>query len=149
MGRNSRLLLSALLAFATTLPIAAQAAAPPTVTTLTLSSPSVSWHAQVTHGFRLPPPERRSPRALSPSAMLSGPYTLCEDTAIVGNGAVARAQARRSHIIPAIGAHKYTAIFNGTNAAAASTSASQTLTVTGLYPTTPRLRQSVTRVAMG
>ena len=39
--------------------------------------------------------------------------------------------------IPAIGLHTYKAIFNGTATAAASTSSpSQTLTVTGLYPTT-------------
>jgi hypothetical protein len=38
--------------------------------------------------------------------------------------------------IPGIGTRKYTAVFTGTAAAAASSSSVQTLTVTGLYPTT-------------
>ena len=70
---------------------------------------------------------------------LSGPYTLCEDSAIVGKAQITSAGAQ-INITPAIGTHKYTAIFNGTNAAAASTSAFQTLPVTGLYPTDHRDR---------
>ena len=134
MGRNSRLLLSALLAFATTLPIAAHAAAPPTVTTLTLSSPSVSWHAHV----RLTAQVTAAGAAVTEGSVtfcdLSGPYTLCEDSAIVGKAQITSAGAQ-INITPAIGTHKYMAIFNGTNAAAASRSPSQTLPVTGLYPT--------------
>jgi hypothetical protein len=66
---------------------------------------------------------------------LSGPYTRCEDSAIVGKAQITSAGAQIK-ITPAIGTHKYTAMFNGTNAAASSTSTAQTLTVTSLYPTT-------------
>src|SRR5271156_6977028 len=124
MSRNSRLL-PAFLAVAIALPIAVHAAAPPTVTTLTLSSPSVSWHtpvkltAQVTAGG--------APVAAGTVTFcdLSGPYTRCEDSAIVGKAQITGAGAQ-INIIPAIGTHKYTAIFNGisgTNAAAPSPSA--------------------------
>jgi hypothetical protein len=134
MSRNSRLL-PALLAVAIALPIAAHAAALPTVTTLTLSSSSVSWHkpvrltAQVTAGG--------SPVTGGTVTFcdLSGPYTRCEDSALVGNAQITGAGAQ-INIIPTIGAHKYTAIFGGTSAAAGSTSSAQTLLVNGLYPTT-------------
>jgi hypothetical protein len=135
MGRNSRLILSALLAFAATLPIAAHAAAPPTVTTLTLSSPSVSWHTHVRLTAQVTAGGAPVTEGTVTFCDLSGPYTRCEDSAIVGKAQITRAGAQ-IEITPAIGTHKYTAIFNGTNAAAASTSAFRTLPVTGLYPTT-------------
>ena len=59
----------------------------------------------------------------------------CEDSAIVGKAQLTAGTAKLK-FIPGIGTHKYTAIFTGTAAAAASTSTAQTLTVTGLYPTT-------------
>src|ERR1700722_21343 len=124
MSRNSRLL-PALLAVAIALPIAAHAAALPTVTPLPLSSSSVSWHkpvrltAQVTAGG--------SPVTGGTVTFcdLSEPYTRCEDSAIVGNAQITGAGAQ-INIIPTIGAHKYTAIFGGTSAAAGSTSSAQT-----------------------
>src|SRR6202789_3377847 len=134
MGRNSRLISSALLAFATTLPIAAHAASPPTVTTLTLSSPSVSWHAHVRLTAQVTAGGAPVTEGTVTFCDLSGPYNLCEDPAIVGKAQITNAGAQ-INITPAIGAHKYTAIFKGTNAAAASTSAFRTLAVTGLYPT--------------
>jgi Bacterial Ig-like domain (group 3)/FG-GAP-like repeat len=134
MGRNSRLILSALLAFAATMPIAAPAATPPTVTTLTLSSPSVSWHAHVRLTAQVTAGGAPVTEGTVTFCDLSGPYTLCEDSAIVGKAQITSAGAQ-INIIPAIGTHKYTAVFNGTNAAAASTSAFRTLPVTGLYPT--------------
>jgi hypothetical protein len=122
-------------------PIAAHAAALPTTTTLTLSSQAVAWHtpvkltAQVTAGGA----------AVTEGSVtfcdLSGPYTRCEDSAIVGKAQITGAGAQ-INIIPAIGPHKYTAMFNGTNAAAAGPSNAQTLTVTGLYPTTTSIAAS-------
>jgi Bacterial Ig-like domain (group 3)/FG-GAP-like repeat len=140
MSRNSRLL-PALLAIAIAMPITAHAAALPTTTTLTVSSQAVSWHtpvkltAQVTAGG--------APVAEGSVTFcdLSGPYTRCEDSAIVGKAQITSAGAQ-INIIPAIGTHKYTAIFNGTDAATVSTSAVQTLTVTGLYPTTTSIAAS-------
>jgi hypothetical protein len=60
---------------------------------------------------------------------------LCEDAAILGKAQLVAGTATL-RIIPAIGIHTYKAVFNGTTTAAKSTSTAQTLTVTGLYPTT-------------
>ncbi len=134
MSRNSRLL-PAFLAVAIALPITVHAAALPTVTTLTLSSPSVPWHTPV----RLTAQVTAGGAPVSAGTVtfcdLSGPYTRCEDSAIVGKAQITGAGAQ-INIIPAIGSHKYTAMFNGTSATTGSTSAVQTLLVTGLYPTT-------------
>jgi hypothetical protein len=139
MSRKSRLL-PALLAIAIALPIAAHAAALPTTTTLTLSSQAVSWHTPVnlTAQVTFTPGGAQVTGGTVTFCDLSGPYTRCEDSAIVGTAQVTAAGAQIS-IVPAIsvtGPHRYTAIFSGTSTAAQSTSAAQTLTVTGLYPTT-------------
>ena len=63
------------------------------------------------------------------------PQPRCEDAAVVGKAQLTAGTAKLKYI-PGIGTHKYTAVFTGTAAAAASTSSVQTLTVTGLYPTT-------------
>jgi hypothetical protein len=130
-SRNTTLLLSALMAVS--LPNAAQAAALPSATTLVLSSPSVASPTAVT---------------LTASVVAGGaPVTngsvnfcdasapRCEDSAIVGKAQLTAGTAKLKYI-PGIGTHKYTAVFTGTAAATASTSSAQTLTVTGLYPTT-------------
>jgi hypothetical protein len=133
MSRNSRLLLPALLAFATTVPHAAQAGAVSTVTTLVLSSPSVvsptavTLSASVTAGG--------APVAAGTVTFCDASAPLCEDAAIVGKAQLNGGTATLK-FIPAIGAHSYKAIFRATTTAMASTSAAQTLTVTGLYPTT-------------
>jgi hypothetical protein len=130
-GRNTTLLLSALMAV--TLPNAAQAAAAPTVTTLVLSSPSVASLAAVTLTASV---------AAGGAPVASGSVTFCdasaprcEDSAIVGTAQLTAGTAKLKYI-PGIGTHKYTAVFTGTAAATASSSSVQTLTVTGLYPTT-------------
>jgi hypothetical protein len=133
MSRNSRLLLSALLVFATTVPPTAQAAAVSTVTTLVLSSPSVVSPTTVTLAASVAaggvPVTAGSVRFCDASA------PLCEDAAIVGTAQLNGGTATLK-FIPAIGVHTYKAIFSATTTAMASTSATQTLTVTGLYPTT-------------
>jgi hypothetical protein len=133
MSRNSRLLLSALLVFATTVPPTAQAAAVSTVTTLVLSSPSVVSPTAVTLAASVAaggvPVTAGSVRFCDTSA------PLCEDAAIVGTAQLNGGTATLK-FIPAIGVHTYKAIFSATTTAMASTSATQTLTVTGLYPTT-------------
>jgi hypothetical protein len=139
MSRNYRLL-PTLLAIAIAPPITAHAAALPTTTTLTLSSQAVPWHTpvQLTAQVTLTAGGAPVTEGTVTFCDLSGPYTRCEDSAIVGSTQVTAAGAQ-INIIPAItatGPHKYTAMFSGTNAAASSTSSAQTLTVTGLYPTT-------------
>ena len=134
MSRNSRLL-PALLTVAIALPIAAHAAALPTVTTLTLSSPSISWHEPVRLTAQVTAGGAPVTGGTVTFCDLSGPYTRCEDSAIVGNAQITAAGAQ-INIIPTIGSHKYTAIFTGTSAAVGSTSTAQPLLVNGLYPTT-------------
>jgi Bacterial Ig-like domain (group 3)/FG-GAP-like repeat/FG-GAP repeat len=139
MSRNSRLL-SALLAISGIMPIAAQVAPLPTVTTLNISAQQVAWHAtpitltaQVTAGGA----------SVSAGTVTfcdtSGLYARCEDSAIVGKAQLNGGSAKIS-FYPSLGAHQYTAFFNATTAAAKSLpSAPQNLTVTGLYPTTTTL----------
>jgi len=139
MSRNSRLL-PTLLAIAIAPPITAHAAALPTTTTLTLSSQAVPWHTPVKLTAQVTLTAGGAPVTGGSVTFcdLSGPYTRCEDSAIVGRAQLTAAGAQINIIPPitATGPHKYTAMFSGTNAAASSTSAAQTLTVTGLYPTT-------------
>jgi hypothetical protein len=65
----------------------------------------------------------------------TGSVTFCCAAAIVGRAQLNGGTAKLK-FIPAIGVHAYKAILNATATAAGSTSAAQTLTVTGLYPTT-------------
>jgi Bacterial Ig-like domain (group 3)/FG-GAP-like repeat len=134
MGRNSRLLLSALLTIAgTLLPNAAEAAAVSTVTTLALSSPSAASPAAVTLTATVT--AGGAPVANGTVTFCNAAATYCEDAAIVGKAQLNGGSAQFK-FIPAIGVHNYKAIFNATATAAGSISSVQTLTVTGLYPTT-------------
>jgi hypothetical protein len=130
-GRNTTLLLSALMAV--TLPNAAHAAAVPTVTTLVLSSPSVASPTAVTLTASVL--AGGAPVANGSVTFCDASAPRCEDSAIVGKAQLTAGTAKLKYI-PGIGTHKYTAVFTGTAAATASTSSVQTLTVTGLYPTT-------------
>ena len=81
---------------------------------------------------------------------VSGPYTRCEDAAVVGSAQLnAKTATATFTYIPAIGPHNYTAIFNATTPAAASTSPAQTLVVTGLYPTTTAIAATGTPSGYG
>jgi Bacterial Ig-like domain (group 3)/FG-GAP-like repeat len=130
-GRNTTLVLSALLAV--TLPNAAQAAAVPSATTLVLSSPSVASPTAVTLTASVV--AGGAPVANGSVNFCDASAPRCEDSAIVGKAQLTAGTAKLKYI-PGIGTHQYTAIFTGTATAAASTSSAQTLTVTGLYPTT-------------
>jgi hypothetical protein len=127
---TSRLMLTAF-----TLAIAAQAAPLPTATILTISSSSVASPAKVTLTASVTANGAPVTRGSITFCDVTGLYPRCEDSAIVGTAQLNGAKAAFS-FIPAIGAHKYTATFNGTTAAAPSTSTAQSLTVTGLHPTT-------------
>jgi FG-GAP-like repeat/Bacterial Ig-like domain (group 3)/FG-GAP repeat len=120
---------------ASTLATAAYAAPLPTTTTLTLSSSSVASPAKVTLTASVTAGGAPVTTGSITFCDVTGLYPLCEDAAVVGKAQVNGATATFS-FIPGIGSHKYTAIFNGTTAAAPSTSSAQSLTVTGLYPTT-------------
>jgi hypothetical protein len=110
-------------------------AAPVTTTTLAISSPSVASPTAVTLTASV---------TANGAAVTVGTVTFCdasaqycEDSAVVGRAQLTpQAGTATLKLIPAIGSHTYTAMFNGTTAAAASTSSAQSLTVSGLYPTT-------------
>ena len=131
---SSRCLTSMLvLTAACTLAMAAQAA-PLTTTTLTVSSSSVASPAKVTLTASVTAGGAPVTTGSVTFCDVTGLYPRCEDSAVVGRAQLNGATATFS-FIPAIGSHKYTAMFNGTTAAAPSTSSAQSLTVTGLYPT--------------
>jgi hypothetical protein len=133
---SSRCLTSRLVLTATcTLAMAAQAAPLPTTTTLTLSSSSVASPAKVMLTASVTAGGAPVTAGFITFCDVTGLYPLCEDSAVVGRAQLNGATATFS-LIPAIGSHKYTAMFTGTTAAAPSTSSAQSLTVTGLYPTT-------------
>jgi hypothetical protein len=130
------LVLSTLLTVAGAWATAAEAAPLPTTTVLTLSSSLVAWSAA-------PPTEVTLTAAVTGAGtgtvtFCNAAATLCEDEAIVGKAQLVAGTATL-RIIPAIGVHTYTAVFNGTSNAATSKSGTQTLTVTGLFPTTTTL----------
>ncbi len=117
----------------------AQAGAASTATTLALSSSTVASPAPVTLTATV---------TAGGSAVTAGSVTFCDasasecqNTSIVGVGQLNGAAATIK-ITPAIGVHTYKAIFNGTATNAASTSATQTLTVSGQYPTSTSIAVS-------
>jgi hypothetical protein len=128
-----------LLTVACTVAPAAQAA-PLTTTSLKLSAPSITWHTPVTLTASVTVTATGAPITAGSITFcdVSGPYTRCEDASVVGSAQLnAKTATATFTYIPAIGPHNYTAIFNATTNAAASTSLpAQTLVVTGLYPTT-------------
>jgi hypothetical protein len=131
-----KLLLFALLATALGWPTAAQAAAP-TTTTLALSATTVASPAPVTLTVAVaangaPLTTTGSVTFCEPALTKSG---LCQDAAILGKAQLVAGTAKLK-ITPAIGSHTYQAVFTATSGAAASTSNSASLTVTGLYKTT-------------
>jgi Bacterial Ig-like domain (group 3)/FG-GAP-like repeat len=131
-----RSLLPALLTIACSWASAAQAAPlPATTTTLTVSSPSVAWHTPVTLTASVTVTASGTPVPTGSVTFCDASAHFCEDTAILGKAQLVGGNATL-RLIPAIGSHTYKAVFNGPTTAAASTSSSQTLTVTGLYPTT-------------
>jgi hypothetical protein len=66
----------------------------------------------------------------------------CTDIHILGTAQLTNAGTATLHFRPAIGSHSYRAIFDGTNANAASSSAASSLTVTGTYPTMTSIASS-------
>jgi len=144
---SPRRALAALLTVAFVLP-ATGLAAVSTVTTLTLSPQStvaslaaVTLTASVTGGG--------SPLTTGAITFCDASAALCEDAAIVGRAQLTPAGTATLKFIPAIGVHSYKAIFNATASAENSTSTAQTLTVTGLYPTSTTIASTGTSSGYG
>ena len=123
------LLLATLVA---TLAQGAQAAPVSSTTTLVLSSPTVASPAAVTLTATVA--AGGAPVTTGLVTFCDAAAAVCQNTAIVGSAQLNGAAATIK-ITPAIGVRTYKAIFAGTAAAASSTSSTQTLTVTGQYPT--------------
>jgi hypothetical protein len=66
----------------------------------------------------------------------------CTDIHILGTAQLTSAGTATLHLRPGIGSHTYQAVFVGTNAMAASSSAASSLTVTGTYPTMTSIASS-------
>lgn len=136
VSRSLLLVLPGLLMMAITLP---RAAAVATSTTLTTSSPTVVspapliLYASVTAGG--------SAVSIGSVTFCDASAPFCEDAAVVGKAQLIAGTAQIK-FIPAIGVHNYKAVFAATTTAASSTSAAQTVTVTGLYPTTTAITAS-------
>jgi hypothetical protein len=133
-----RLCPSLLLAAAFAWGTAVKAAQLPTTTTLKLSSSQVASLTKVTLTAAVTAGGAPVTTGSITFCDSSSHYTRCEDAAVLGrtelNGTPPTATLT---FFPGPGPHKYTAIFNGTTAAAASTSLVQTLA--GLYPTSTKI----------
>src|ERR1700744_3453678 len=99
------------LTVACTLAMAAQAAPLPTTTTLTISSSSVASPTKVTLTASVMAGGAPVTTGFIPFCDVTGLYSRCEDSAIVGNAQLNGATATFS-FVPGIGSHKYTAVFN-------------------------------------
>ena len=130
----SPLLLSALLTAACALPMAALAANPATLT-LTVSATSVASPAPVT--LTVSAVNNAAPLTAGSITFCDAASTAaCVDTGLVGTAQLTSTGTATIKTTPAIGTHEYFAVFQGTAAAGQAQSASQTVTVTGLYKTT-------------
>jgi len=139
MGRNSRLLLSAFGLVASVLANTANAAAVSTVTSLSLSSSTLASPAPLTLTATVT--AGGSPVGNGSVIFCNASAAYCEDGAIIGKAQL-NAGSAQYKFIPAIGVHNYKAIFLATTAQASSTSSTQTVTVTGLYPTATSIAAS-------
>jgi hypothetical protein len=63
----------------------------------------------------------------------------CENEAVLGQAQLTQNGVATIRLKPGIGQHSFKAVFQGTSLYASSTSEAQTVTVTGLYPTTTQL----------
>ncbi|WP_433966885.1 FG-GAP repeat domain-containing protein [Tunturiibacter gelidiferens] len=105
-----------------------------TATSLTLSSGTitsgsmVTLTAAVTTGVSTP---------VSPGLITFCDATAvhCVNSALLGTAQLTSTGTAVLRLIPGIGTHKYIAVFSGTNSYSASSSTSQTLSVTGTYAT--------------
>src|SRR6202035_4806104 len=76
-----------------------------------------------------------APVAIGALAFCDASVPRCEESPVVGTDQFVADTAKLEYV-PGSCTHKYSFAFTATTAATASTSSVQTLTVTGLYPTT-------------
>ena len=105
----------------------------PTTTTLVLSTYSAPWKTPVTLTASV---NNGAPVFLGQVTFCDATAASCENSAVVGVAQLTSTGTAVLNLQPGIGTHSYTAMFNGTKSVPASGFATtQTLTVTGEYPT--------------
>jgi hypothetical protein len=106
----------------------------PTTTTLTLSSSSVASGTVVTFTAAV---SNGSPVTKGTVIFCNAAATYCDDPpTVIATAQLTSAGTAVIKLVPGIGTHTYTAIFNATKTNNTSTSSVQTLVVTGTYATT-------------
>lgn len=114
---------------ATTTTLAASSASITTGTVLTLTATVASSGTKVGHGL---------------VTFCDATATACTDTALIGSANLMSNGTATLRIRPGIGTHSYKAVFSGSQFDAGSTSATQTVTVTGLHNSITVLKDVVT-----
>ena len=110
-------------------------AIPGTITTLTLSAPSVPAGTPVT--LTAVVTDGDEPLTVGHITFCDSTAAFCGGTGLIGTAEITQAgMSATITVIPAIGTHSYKAVFSATTLNPSSASAPQTLIVTGLYPTT-------------
>jgi hypothetical protein len=107
--------------------------------TLALSSSSVSSGTVVTLTAAV---SNGSPVTMGTVNFCNFAETCLNSPGLMGTAQLTSAGTATYSFIPAIGSHIYYAVFQGTAANKAATSSQETLTVTGLYPTTTAISSS-------
>jgi hypothetical protein len=114
-------------------------AASPTTTTLALSSSSVATGTVVTFTASV---SNGSPVKAGIVTFCDATATYCENSAAIGTAQLTSTGTATINRVPGIGIHSYKAVFSATTANLGSASSAQSLTVTGLYPTTTTISSS-------
>jgi hypothetical protein len=113
-------------------------AAPATL--LTLSATTVPLGSPVT--FTAAVVQGALPITVGQVNLCDAAASFCTEPHLLGTAQLTSAGTAIFKFMPGIGTHTYKAVFAGTTSAAAATSATATLTVTGSYPTTTTIAQS-------
>lgn len=114
-------------------------AANTTTTTLTLSASTVTSGTVVTSTAAV---SNGSPVTTGTVTFCDASATYCMNSAIIGTAQLTPAGTATIKFVPAIGSHSYKAVFTPTKTNNGSTSSTQTLTVTGKFPTTTSIASS-------
>lgn len=114
-------------------------AANSTTTTLTLSASTVSSGTAVTLTAAV---SNGSPVTVGTVTICDAAAAYCMNSAIIGTAQLTSTGTAIVKLVPAIGSHSYKAVFTPTKTNNGSTSPTQTLTVTGTFPTTTSISSS-------
>ena len=111
-------------------------------TTLAASATSLAWPTPVT----LTAAVSAAGKAVSPGLIkfCNASAASCQGTALLGQAQLGSSGTASIKLVPAIGSHSIKAVFAGTKPDATSSSTAETVTVTGVLPTTTAISASAT-----